>query len=407
MSDDKGNSAIAAGIDHAVDAVRQRNLLRWYATTQRQLPWRPSGGGAHPNPYAVLVSEIMLQQTRVDTVIAAFERWMLRFPTFAALAAAAEDDVVAAWAGLGYYRRARGLHAAARAVVSGHGGVLPSDISALAALPGVGPYTLGALRSIAFDQPAALVDGNVARVFARWFAIGQDVTVGAGRATVWALAHVEAGVDTVAGATVDDSEAPPSIASPAAWSQALMELGALICTPQRPACGRCPVANSCQANALGTAATLPVKRARKAPLDVEAVALLWWRQGEAGEEVWLWQRPPTGRWAGLWQPPMWEGDDAETALQAFARGIGPLERGPVLEHALTHRRYRVTVFSVACEVVSAAGQRGKSATPWTTRAADAGAAASAWRTVSAIATAADGVSRLGTRLIEAAKAGGA
>jgi len=191
------------------------DVIRWYRDNRRELPWRRTR-----DPYAVWVSEIMLQQTRVETVVPYWERWMGRFPTVQALAAAPLDDVLAAWAGLGYYSRARNLHAGAREVVTDWGGSVPGRVDALLEIPGIGRYTAGAIASIAFGQPAPLVDGNVARVLARLFAIDEDVKSAAGSARLWALA-----ADLVPAGAAGD------------FNQGLMELGATVCTPARPRCG--------------------------------------------------------------------------------------------------------------------------------------------------------------------------
>ena len=214
-------------------------LLPWFSANRRRLPWRgdPYGEGdapfslsPFPNPYATWVSEIMLQQTRVDTVVPHFVRFLTRWPTVAALAAATQDEVVGAWGGLGYYRRARLLHTGATTVLSSHGGVLPSTTVGLTSIPGIGPYTAGAIASIAFGVPTPLVDGNVIRVFSRLRALAQDAKSPALAKTVWA----------VAGTVV----AP---AAPGAWNEALMELGATVCTPTSPNCGGCPLVSVCEA----------------------------------------------------------------------------------------------------------------------------------------------------------------
>lgn len=362
----------------SADFERQRALLAWFAAAQRSMPWRHPEPGPHPDPYAVLVSELMLQQTRVDAVIEPFERWMRRFPDFASLAAAPVDAAVEAWAGLGYYRRARALHAAASRVADEHSGVLPHDADALAALPGVGPYTVGALRSIAFDLPAALVDGNVARVLARWHAReGDEATL---RKRAWRDAEAELAADDA-----------PARGAPSQWSQALMELGATVCKPGEPDCAGCPVRAGCRAAALGVAASIPPPRKRAPVRDVFAAALVIVTQRDGRPHVWLRKQPEHGRWAGLWQPPLFEAESVEAALasaQAFAAdaGLRVVTRGEV-EHVLTHRRYRVSVLAATVEQ--------------SPRAVDA--EPTRWSPLAEIRGRGDGVSRLGVRVVDAAR----
>src|SRR5512134_738690 len=217
-------------------AVR-RALLAWYRRERRDLPWRRTR-----DPWAIWVSETMLQQTRVETVIPYYERFMQRFPNVAALADADTDELMSHWAGLGYYSRARNLKAAASQVVREHGGRVPGDVEALRALPGVGRYTAGALASIAFDRPAPIVDGNVARVLARLLDLDLDVRSPAGQRRLWA-----------------EAEALANGPSPGDLNQALMELGALVCTPRTPRCADCPVRRRCRGRAAGRAEALPVK----------------------------------------------------------------------------------------------------------------------------------------------------
>ncbi len=314
-------------------------LLAWFAQHQRRLPWRDN-----PTPYAVLVSELMLQQTRVDTVIDYFQRWLARWPTVADLAAASQADVLAMWTGLGYYNRARNLHAAAQAVMARHAGVLPADDAALRALPGLGPYTVGAVRSIAFGQPAALVDGNVARVLARWTAFAGDPSQPKGRDHIWRVAE-------------DWLQQPVARAQPGAWNQALMELGATVCTPRAPDCLLCPVATHCQARAQGlTQAIPPVRQKATAQLVRAAYAVIVGTplQGpgvaDSAPRVLLARRPEDVRWAGLWEPPGVEGADCLDVLNARLRAAGLTPEPPLgpIVHILTHRRYEVLAVPVHC-----------------------------------------------------------
>lgn len=320
---------------------QQQALLDWFGAHRRQLPWRDQ-----PSPYAVLVSELMLQQTRVDTVVDYFTRWMARWPTVADLASASQADVLAMWTGLGYYNRARNLHAAAQSVMASHGGVMPSDEMSLRALPGVGPYTVGAVRSIAFGQPAALVDGNVARVLSRWTAYEGDPSQPKGRNAVWAIAEKWLGE-------------PLPRAQPGAWNEALMELGATICTPRSPDCPACPVAVHCRAHAQGRAHAIPPVRQKAPPQLVRAAYAVIVGENHGGEGVadaepfvLLGRRPDDVRWAGLWEPPGIEGLDSLDVLNARLRAAGLEPSAPIgpIVHILTHRRYEVLAVPARCPV---------------------------------------------------------
>jgi len=250
------------------------NLLAWYATNQRDLPWRRSR-----DPYRIWVSEVMLQQTRVETVMPYYERWMAQFPTPQALAEAPEEQVLKAWEGLGYYSRARNLQQAVQEVVATYDGKVPNDPAAIASLKGVGPYTAGAILSIAYNRPVAAVDGNVMRVFARLFAIADDIGRPATRRAIEALV---------------ESFIPEGHAS--AFNQALMDLGAMVCTPRSPKCLLCPVREQCQALETGRVGELPVKEKAKAPRPVDMVAAALWHDGR----LLIARRPPEGLLAGLW-----------------------------------------------------------------------------------------------------------
>src|SRR5438477_1446956 len=223
MTHDAIASAAAANPLITNRAFIARRLRAWFRRRARALPWRRTR-----DPYAIWVSEIMLQQTRVQTVIPYWERWMSRFPTVAALAHAPLDDVLAAWAGLGYYSRARNLHAGAQTVASKFAGALPARASELRAVPGIGPYTAGAIASIAFGEKAPLVDGNVARVLARVYGIAEDIKSSAGQRALWARAG-------------ELMAALPASAAPGDLNQGLMELGATICAPAAPRCLTCPL----------------------------------------------------------------------------------------------------------------------------------------------------------------------
>ncbi len=304
-----------------------RALVAWFRVGHRQMPWRESR-----DPYAIWVSEIMLQQTRVETVRGYYTRWMARLPTVRALAEAPLDEVLSLWSGLGYYARARNLKAAAELLTVRDGGAVPRDPAALLALPGVGAYTAGAIASIAYGLPEPILDGNVARVLSRLFAIDAPAAAASTKAQLWALAR----------------ELVPEDA-PSEFNQAMMELGATVCTPRSPRCLTCPVAASCRARAAGIQEELPRKRVRKEPRTVEAIALVARCKGR----VLLGRRPARGLWGGLWEPP-WMPVAPGSDIEAMAATFPSSELGlrltgrtelTTLTHELTHRRYRFHVLS--------------------------------------------------------------
>jgi A/G-specific adenine glycosylase len=315
-------SAEPAEFDEASVRAIARSLSRWFEQHARDLPWRHSR-----DPYAIWVSEIMLQQTRVDTVERHWGRFMERFPDLASLASADEDAVLQQWSGLGYYRRARLLHRGAKHVHEVLGGVLPSAAEQLREIPGVGPYTAGAIASIAFDQPAALVDGNVARVHSRLAKIEQPVEQDAKAKSHWrfvarVLAHGQ----------------------PRVLAQALMELGATVCTPRSPSCLVCPVRTSCRAHASGSQETIPAVRVKQKSPEHELFAVALRR----GDRVLLERRPDTGLLAGLWCLPLFERSDADIEAQrdtlaaAASASLGvtvklDAQPGKPVKHVFTHR----------------------------------------------------------------------
>lgn len=310
-------------------------LLAWYDRHARDLPWRRTR-----DPYAIWVSEIMLQQTRVETVIPYYERFLARLPDAASLARASEDLVLSLWSGLGYYRRARLLHRGAKEVVRAHGGRVPEDPIARAGLPGVGRYTAGAIGSIAFDRPEPLVDGNVARVFARLFGIETPLGEKATEARLW-------------------SEAETLVRGPrpGALNQALMELGATVCTKAAPRCEACPLRADCVALAKGAVERLPRARKKKAPKAVTLTALIARPANDA--RVWL-VRGETALFGGLFGVPMHEGEGEGAARAALAaHGLsGTLgARLGEVEHVLTHRRLRVDVREARTTKARASAQR--------------------------------------------------
>ncbi len=301
-------------------------LLRWYRGNRRDLPWRRTR-----DPYAIWISEAMLQQTRVETVIPYYRRFLERFPDPASLASADEEEVLGQWAGLGYYRRARNLHRAAKVVVERFGGALPDDAEALRGLPGVGRYTAGAVASIAFDRPEPILDGNVTRVLTRLLGIREDPRRPAVAKRLWAEAARLA-------------RGP----SPGDLNQALMELGATVCTPRAPRCLACPVSRRCAARAAGDAESLPVKGARTAPRRVEATAAYLLRRGR----VLTVKRPAGGLLGGLWELPggaLSPGEKPRVgAVRSLREGLGlepaGLRRVGSVEHVFTHRRMQLHVF---------------------------------------------------------------
>jgi A/G-specific adenine glycosylase len=302
-------------------ADERARLLAWYDAHARDLPWRRTR-----DPYAIWVSEIMLQQTRVDTVIPYYGRFLARFPTAGVLADAPLDDVLAQWSGLGYYRRARLLHEGARAVVREHAGQVPRDAEARRSLPGIGRYTAGAIGSIAFDLPEPIVDGNVARVIARLCAIRTPLGARDTERALWSEAEQLA-----------EGERPGAL------NQALMELGAMVCTPVSPACERCPIAERCAARLSGEVDELPVAAPKKAPKPVSLVALVARRESA----FWL-VRGEGALFGGLWGFPLAEGTGRKLAAElATAHGLeGKLaqRRAGTVEHVLTHRALSVEVY---------------------------------------------------------------
>jgi A/G-specific adenine glycosylase len=302
----------------------RRRLLGWYRRRRRDLPWRRT-----TDPYRIWVSEIMLQQTQVATALPFYQTFLERFPDVAALARAPVSEVLAAWAGLGYYRRARHLHAAAGIVVREHGGHVPRDAEAFARLPGVGRYSTGAVLSIGFDLPLPVLDGNVARVLARVFKLGAAIRDPAGAKRLWALA---------------DSLVPRRGAGD--WNQALMELGATICTPRAPGCPRCPIRTLCRARAANAVDRYPPVPPRRRPREVRVAAAWIERDGRV-----LMLRREGRLLEGLWEPPAVELDGARGARAALQRRLAELgvavrlEGGPrTLRHVLTHRDFRVQVW---------------------------------------------------------------
>ncbi|ALK10442.1 putative A/G-specific adenine glycosylase YfhQ [Blastochloris viridis] len=314
------------------------DLLAWYDLNRRRLPWRAEPGQA-PDPYLVWVSEIMLQQTTVKAVGPYFASFLAAFPTVEALAAAPVEEVLRRWAGLGYYARARNLHACARAVTERCGGRFPDTEPGLRELPGIGPYTAAAIAAIAFDRPAAAVDGNVERVVTRLFAL--EAPLPAAKPAIRALA---AGL-------------VPSV-RPGDFAQALMDLGATVCTPRAPACALCPWLAPCAARADGTQETFP-RKAAKAVRPLRRGAAFWLVRG--GAEVLLRRRPAKGLLGGMAEVPgtAWQaGFDLDAPPPATVPLEVRLRRLPgVVRHGFTHFELELAVYAgeVAADTPAPAG----------------------------------------------------
>lgn len=301
-------------------------LLQWYDRHARHLPWR-APPGKRPDPYRVWLSEIMLQQTTVSAVAPYYKAFLERWPTVADLAAAPEEAVLAAWAGLGYYARARNLHRCAGTLVEKHGGRFPDGEAALRELPGIGAYTAAAIAAIAFDRPATVVDGNIERVVARLRAIGTPLP-----AAKRAIREVAA-------------ELTPQ-RRPGDYAQAMMDLGATVCLPRKPKCGLCPIAGDCQARELGIAEQLPLRAAKQAKPLRRAVA--FWTLDPSGR-VLLRRRPPRGMLARMmeipstpWREAPWSAAEAAAAapLEAEWRALPGLVR-----HSFTHFDFEIAVWA--------------------------------------------------------------
>jgi A/G-specific adenine glycosylase len=308
-------------------------LIAWFEANKEPLPWR-----ANRTPYTVWISEIMLQQTQVATVIPYYERFLARFPDVHTLAEAPLDDVLKLWEGLGYYSRARNLHRAAHIIVTEHGGELPADPNVLRRLPGIGPYTANAVASLAFGIDVPVLDGNVIRILTRLCDIPDDIRSPATRQALW----------QIAGELVPAGKA-------AAWNEGLMELGRRLCTPKAPRCKECPLAEGCQARAKGVQAERPV-RSRKArtPHHIVTAAVIW--RGE-DSRVLIAQRPHDKMLGGLWEFPGGKCASGETLQECLQREIreelgieiavgGQLAR---IKHAYSH--FRITLYAFMCTLV--------------------------------------------------------
>lgn len=326
--------------EEALDAAPTRfvpvfhsTLLDWYARDKRRMPWRETD-----DPYRIWVSEVMLQQTRVDQASPYYEQFLAAFPTVEALAEAPLDDVLLRWEGLGYYSRARHLHRAAQQIVSEHGGRLPDRYAALRRLPGIGPYTAAAVLSIAYGRPHAVLDGNVMRVLTRVFSLKDDITRSQTRGRLQTLA---------------DRLLPPE--QPGTYNQAVMELGATVCTPRSPACPRCPLRTVCSARTEQAPEAYPVKT-KKAPVphyDI-AVGLIF----NAAEELLIQRRREDQMLGGLWEFPggkRREGEPLEATCRREVReelgvDVDVLEPFGRVSHAYSH--FKITLHAFRCRILA-------------------------------------------------------
>ena len=313
-------------------------LLEWYGCQGRALPWRNTR-----DPYRVWLSEIMLQQTTVAAVIPYYQRFLEHFPTLDTLAAASLDEVIALWAGLGYYSRARNLHHAARQIVEQQSNRFPDNLEALMQLPGVGRSTAGAILSIAFDRPAAILDGNVRRVLVRLFAWREDPRSSRAEKQLWQWA-----------------EALTSAENPHDYAQAIMDLGATICTPRGPDCLNCPLRELCQAHKQELVAELPVPRkTSKVPVRKQGVLII-----HTSGKFLLRQRPPEGFLGGLWEFPTFERSAEVASVQAAAALLselcvcGSLEKAGAIRHAYSHFKLELSVFKVDAGAITGVAEGG-------------------------------------------------
>lgn len=315
------------------DSSLQYALIHWFLQHQADLPWR-----RNRDPYYVWLSEIMLQQTQVTIVIPYYERFLARFPTIEILAAAPLDQVLKLWEGLGYYSRARNIHRAAQQIVTEYGGKFPSTVERLRELPGIGRYTAGAIASLAFNVDAPVLDGNVTRVLSRIFNIKQDVAESATQRQLWDLV---------------ESLIPPGQAAP--WNEGLMELGRRICTPQSPACERCPVNQFCQSFHLGIQEQRPVKRPRMRTPHYDVTAAVIW---DDAQHLLIAQRPTDKMLGGLWEFPGGKRHEGETLQECLYREvreelgieISVGQQIATIKHGYTH--FRMTLYTFECRYIN-------------------------------------------------------
>lgn len=314
-------------------------ICSWFAANRRDLPWRRTY-----DPYHVWISEVMLQQTQMDRAVEYFKVWMERFPDAATLAGAPEQTVLKAWEGLGYYSRARNILKAAAVLVAEHGGRLPAEFDALRGLPGIGPYTAGAIMSIAYDRPYVVADANVERLFARLGDVGSPMKEKVARRDL----------ETTLAAMLQTKGV-----SPREFNQGLMEFGALVCTPQNPGCGECPVRRFCRAFAAGTVALRPVKRKKEQRIDIVMSCAIVEDKGK----LFIQQRMSDDIWGGLWEFPGGRLKDGESPLEAARRELyeetelRAVDFRPFATVIHHYTRYRVTLHSFICALDGKAGPK--------------------------------------------------
>jgi len=308
-------------------------ILNWYAINSRELPWR-----GQRDPYAIWVSEIMLQQTRVETVIPYYEKWMQIFPGVSYLANAAESEVLSVWEGLGYYSRARNLRISAQKIMEAHGGKLPENFKDLVKLPGIGRYTAGAIASIAFNKDISVMDGNIRRVIARFFDINDVVNSPAGEKVIWDLL---------------EKELPKGKAGD--FNQALMDLGATICTPQSPDCPNCPLLGRCLARSKGVEEQRPILKNKPIQPEYTSICGIIHKN----DDFLLSHRPSRGLLGGLWEFPneriSSQVDEHEKQLiqllsDQYGIEVNIIEKQAIIKHAYTH--FRVILHAYNCEWVT-------------------------------------------------------
>jgi A/G-specific adenine glycosylase len=331
---------------HAKAAGLQAALLSWFDRHRRVLPWR-ARRGQRPDPYHVWLSEIMLQQTTVVTVGPYFEKFLKKWPTVQKLAAASQDDVLTAWAGLGYYARARNLHKCAKVVAAEHNGRFPDTVEALRALPGIGPYTAGAVASIAFDVPAVAVDGNVERVVSRFFAIEAPLPLS--KETIRAKA----------------AELAEGVVRPGDFTQAFMELGATICTPRNPKCGQCPWREDCRGRIKGIAEDLP-RKMPKAAKPIRYGKVYWLTDGKG--RFLIHKRGGQGLYEGMFQLPTtdWIEDRsaADKLPQPFEKQVKTQPLKETVRHSLTHFDLVLEIYAGALPSTGKTALKSLSAALW-------------------------------------------
>ncbi len=318
------NEALA----EVIAAVRD-SLLKWFEGNQRSLPWR-SGYRA----YEVWISEIMLQQTQVKTMLPYFHRWMKRFPDIRSVAQAREEELLKLWEGLGYYSRAKNIHRAAAEIVKMHGGAFPEDCDAILSLPGIGRYTAGAISSIAFNKDRPIVDGNVERIYARFFNLNKPVKDKESQGFIWRMAQ----------------EMIP-VGRARQFNQAVMELGATVCLPRKAGCGKCPIAGWCESRRLGIVDERPVAGKRKDLVPIEVAVGIVFHDGK----ILIQKRPPSGLMPDLWEFPggkILPGESAEEALERefieeLELRIRCREKIALIRHNYTS--FKVSLHAFTCE----------------------------------------------------------